>query len=233
MSEYGNVITVTYVIMRIMLWVATALALIFPFLYHFYSRGAWAPTPIGRHIMQFRATIALALLLTAASPFMPLEVALTAAVVLYGGIIAVLITQIKFILNPEAMDPQDILSDEPLPPTKVHSLILQQEPTVKKSRPVVITMSILAALQFLFGGLTALNLPDGSYNSTVLTIGAFGTLAVAASQVGIQFYVQNLVTPQVDVAAYRDDTGNIVAGPAAPPEGAPVDVVDEDTDRLH
>jgi hypothetical protein len=49
----------------------------------------------------------------------------------------------------------------------------------------------------------------------------------------VQFYVQNLVTPQVDVAAYRNAEGNIVSGPAAPPVEQPVDVVDENSNRLH
>jgi small basic protein len=219
-----------YVVLRILLWIAVVLSLIFPFLYHYYSHGAWRATPIGRHIMQFRTIIALALALTALSAFLPVDVSIVLGILLYGGIIFVLITQIRFVINPDAMDPEDVLSDEPIQPTQAHGLIIQQEaPPMTKSRPVVITMSILAALQMLFGGLAALNLPDGSFNETVLAIGAFGTLIVAAAQFGVQFYVQNLVTPQVDVAAYRDKTGEIVAGPAAPPEDRPVDVVADQT----
>ena len=79
-----------------------------------------------------------------------------------------------------------------------------------KSRPVLITFSILAGLQVLTG---AAALGD------VIGDQAFGLLAivVAAIQVGMTFYVQNQVTPAEDVAAYVDQAGNTVAGPAAPP----------------
>ncbi len=98
-----------------------------------------------------------------------------------------------------------------------------------KSRPVVIVMSILAALQFLFGGLATVNLGSQG-NETILAIGAIGTLAVAAAQAGLQFYVQNLVVPVIDVAAYKDKDGELVAGPAATPPAVrdePVNVTSE------
>lgn len=230
--NHQEYVEITYVIYRVMLWCAVVLGMTFPVLYHITTRGTWSFTPIGRHIMRTRAVFALLLLFTAISVFIPAGVTLTAAIILFAATIWTFIEQIKFVVNPRSMDPKDVL-DEPVPSTVGSRLLIREEPPPMKSRPVVITMSILAALQFLFGGLVTLNLPDDSYNATILTVGAFGTLAVAAAQSGIQFYVQNLVTPHVDVAAFRDHHGEIVAGPAAPPEGSPVDVVDEDTGRLH
>lgn len=82
---------------------------------------------------------------------------------------------------------------------------------MNKSRPVLITFSILAALQVLTG---AAALGD------VIGQQAFGmfAIAVAAVQVGMTFYVQNQVAPTRDVAAYVDTKGNTVAGPASPPQ---------------
>lgn len=90
-----------------------------------------------------------------------------------------------------------------------------------KSRPVLITFSILAGLQVLTG---AAALGD------VIGDQAFGLFAilVAAVQVGMTFYVQNQTVPVGDVAAYVDTAGNTVAGPASPPivrDGANVEVV--------
>jgi hypothetical protein len=229
MSTY---VEVTYITFRILLWVCALLSVVFPFLYHRQTRGTWSFTPIGRHIMSFRALFALMLVFTVLSVFVPVWVTTTAGVVLFTLAVGVLIEQIRFVLVPQTMDPDDVLVEDYTHAGHA-SRLLYREDTEVKSRPVVITMSILAALQFLFGGLVTLNLPDESYNATVLTVGAFGTLLVAAAQTGVQFYVQNLVTPQVDVAAYRDSSGQIVSGPAAPPAEVPVDVVNEDTRRLH
>lgn len=88
-----------------------------------------------------------------------------------------------------------------------------------KSRPVLIIFSILAALQVLSGASALADLVGKE---------AFGifVLVVAAIQVGMTFYVQNQVTPVNDVAAYVDEDGNVVAGPASPPvNGTVVDVV--------
>lgn len=217
-----------YIVMRILLWVSTVLAFVFPYLYHRRTQGTWSFTPIGRHVMQFRLLFAVLLLATAVSVYLPVVPILVVAIVLYIGVLAVLIQQIVFVIVPNKMDPEDLLDDPAGDPQARKAALLIREETPVKSRPVVIVMSILGALQFLFGGLAALNLPDASYNATVLTVGAFGTLFVAAAQFGMQFYVQNLVTPHEDVASYRDKTGTLVSGPAAPPEGEPVDVVHED-----
>jgi hypothetical protein len=228
MSPY---VEITYITYRILLWVCALLSIVFPLLYHVKTQGTWSFTPIGRHIMQFRALFAGMLVFTALSVLVPTWVTSTAAVVLFTLALVVLIQQIKFVLDPDAMDPDGVLVENTQ--AGATSRLLYREETEVKSRPVVITMSILAGLQFLFGGLVTLNLPDESYSLTVLTVGAFGTLCVAAAQTGVQFYVQNLVTPQVDVAAYRNAEGNIVSGPAAPPVEQPVDVVDENSNRLH
>lgn len=88
-----------------------------------------------------------------------------------------------------------------------------------KSRPVVITFSILAGLQVLTG---AAALGD------VIGDKAFGmaALVVAAIQVGMTFYVQNAVVPVSEVAAYQSSQGEVVAGPASGvTNGKTVDVV--------
>jgi hypothetical protein len=76
------------------------------------------------------------------------------------------------------------------------------------SRPVLITMSVLAGAQVLVGG-AALGDVIGK-DAAGLAI-----IAVAAIQAGMQFYVQGQVTPTVNVAAQRRDDGRVVAGPAA------------------
>lgn len=77
-----------------------------------------------------------------------------------------------------------------------------------KSRPVVITFSILAALQ-VFTSAAALNDILGK------NAAAFVVLAVSAVQVGMTFYVQSSVVPGEDSAAYVNSDGIVVAGPAA------------------
>jgi len=62
-----------------------------------------------------------------------------------------------------------------------------------KREPVVLVMSILAALQFLFGGWAGVQVLAG--NPVLAGVGAVGVLAVAAAQVGLQFYVRGQVTP--------------------------------------
>lgn len=89
---------------------------------------------------------------------------------------------------------------------------------MSKSRPVLIAMSVLAALQVLVAG-AALGDVLGS------DVASLAALCVAAAQVGVQFYVQAQVVPVGDVAAYRDTAGDIVSGPAAPPVERDVEVV--------
>lgn len=92
---------------------------------------------------------------------------------------------------------------------------------MNKSRPVLITFSILAGLQVLTN---ATGLSDVVDPKWVFLIG----ILVAAVQTGMTFYVQNQVVPLQDTAAYVDTHGNTVAGPASPPsvvDGASVEVV--------
>lgn len=77
-----------------------------------------------------------------------------------------------------------------------------------KTRPVVITFSILAALQVLTAG-SALTDVVGKDVAGLLI------LAIAAVQVGMTFYVQNSVVPGEDAVAYINQEGVAVAGPAA------------------
>jgi hypothetical protein len=87
-----------------------------------------------------------------------------------------------------------------------------------KSRPVLITFSILSGLDILFGSAALGNLIG------VDTL-ALCVLSTKAVQVGMSFYVQNSVVPVQDVAAYRTSDNEIVAGPAASEtDGKPVDV---------
>lgn len=87
-----------------------------------------------------------------------------------------------------------------------------------KSRPVLIGNSILATLQVLASA-AALGDVIGT------TAFALFSIVVGALTVGFNTYVQGIVTPYQDVAAYQNDKGEVVAGPAAgPTNGTPVEV---------
>lgn len=98
--------------------------------------------------------------------------------------------------------------------------------TPSKPGPVLLWMSILAALQVLTGG-AALAEVIGAQ------VAGLAVLTVAALQTGIQFYVRGQVTPWQDVIAKVGPDGTPVAGPAhsaptgtaveGPPEPEPVD----------
>lgn len=87
-----------------------------------------------------------------------------------------------------------------------------------KSRPVLITFSILAGLQVITN---ASGLADVVPAQWVFLLG----ILVAAVQTGMTFFVQNQVVPVKDTAAYIDQNGQTVAGPAAPPGTGAVQVV--------
>jgi hypothetical protein len=76
------------------------------------------------------------------------------------------------------------------------------------SRPVLITMSILAGAQVLVGAASLTDL-IGKQAAGLAIVG------IAAVQAGIQFYVQGQVTPNASVAARRIDEKRVVTGPAA------------------
>lgn len=85
-----------------------------------------------------------------------------------------------------------------------------------KNRGVVIFGSVLAGLQFLAG---AAALGDIVGKTTF----ALFVIVVGAVQVGWAAYQQGVVVPQGDVAAYRNASGQVVAGPAAgATDGTPV-----------
>lgn len=89
-----------------------------------------------------------------------------------------------------------------------------------KSRPVVIIFSILAALDIITA--TA-----GLNDMIGVKVAFFLIMATKAIQAGMTFYVQNIVVPVVDVAAYRSDTQGVIAGPAAAAtDGTPVVVTE-------
>ena len=108
MSEHEETV---FTVARILLWVCTTLSVAFPLLYHFQSKGQWRHTPIGRHIMSFRGLFALMLLFTALSRWTPAIFTLYMSVLLYGLAIVVLFNQIRFVLSPETMDPDNLLDD--------------------------------------------------------------------------------------------------------------------------
>lgn len=88
-----------------------------------------------------------------------------------------------------------------------------------KSRPVLITFSVLAGLQVLTGGSALANFIGGEMAGLFI-------LAVASVQVGMTFFVQNSVVPVQDTAAYVNSQGSTVAGPASGvTNGREVDVV--------
>lgn len=76
-----------------------------------------------------------------------------------------------------------------------------------RSRPVVVWMSILAALQVMSAGSALADVVPAKW-------AALFSLGVAAAQAGIQFYVQSQVTPWETVIAKENEDGQAVAGPA-------------------
>lgn len=76
---------------------------------------------------------------------------------------------------------------------------------MKTREPVVLVMSVLAGLQFLFGGAAGITALSGY--PIVAAIAACGTLATSAVQVGVQFYVRGQVTPMenTDLTDYHAD----------------------------
>lgn len=90
-----------------------------------------------------------------------------------------------------------------------------------KSRPVLIVFSILAGAQVLTAGSALADIIGAKPAALVVIV-------IAAIQAGMTFYVQGVVTPARDVAAYVDENGKTVAGPASsPPDGTAVIVVRE------
>lgn len=89
---------------------------------------------------------------------------------------------------------------------------------MSKSQPVLFAASILAGAQAFmsFSGINDLFTKDQL---------AIANGFIAAATIAIAFYVRGQVVPLEDTAAYKDKKGEIVSGPAAPPEGEPAEVV--------
>lgn len=91
-----------------------------------------------------------------------------------------------------------------------------------KSRPIIITQSVLAGCDVIA---VSASLTELVPNKVAL----FFILMTKAVQVGVAFYTQSVTVPQEDVAAYADKEGKVVSGPASgTTNGVPVDVVRAD-----
>lgn len=92
-----------------------------------------------------------------------------------------------------------------------------------KPQPVLVLGAVTTFLTAIFGGLTTV--AGLQKNITLALVCGVGMVVTAAINQAKDFYVRGLVTPFSDTAAYRDDSGDIVAGPAAAvPDGQPVEV---------
>jgi hypothetical protein len=90
-------------------------------------------------------------------------------------------------------------------------------PASSRPSPVLLWMSILAALQVLSAG-------SALADVIPYKVAALLALTVAAAQAGVQFYVRGQVTPWQDVIAKLTPSGTPVAGPAhSAPTGTPVE----------
>lgn len=89
-----------------------------------------------------------------------------------------------------------------------------------KPQPVLVASIILAMVTFVVGGLSALGVDP--------QIVGVCTLALGALNLGAGLYVRGLVVPFADTAAYKNNEGVVVAGPATETiNGAPVTVAPE------
>lgn len=93
---------------------------------------------------------------------------------------------------------------------------------MKTREPVLLTMSILAGAQILFGGVAGVSYFEG--NEAVAAVCALGMIVVGAIQFGVQFYVRGQVMPIEDVVEFSDRAGHVISGPANEviPHGWPV-----------
>lgn len=113
-----------------------------------------------------------------------------------------------------------------------HAITVPSTPFPNRS-PVIVWLSILTTLQLFFTGTAATTITIEA-SRTLSLIFAFGALAVAAAQGGIQFYINAMVTPNTAVVEKRTSDGTIVAGPANEivSEGSAVRMVGEDPAHL-
>ena len=85
--------------------------------------------------------------------------------------------------------------------------------TTKTPQPVMVTGSILAALHAFFAGSAATTVMIEA-SPTLTAIFAFGNLATAAAQVGVNHWLKGQVVPVERVVERLTDDGAVIAGPA-------------------
>lgn len=92
-----------------------------------------------------------------------------------------------------------------------------------RSKPVLITFSVLAGLQVLCAGASLAEMIGAKTAGFVI-------LVVAAVQAGMTFYVHNEVVPNKNVAARKLPDGRVISGPAADVGGGkPVTLIEGET----
>lgn len=96
--------------------------------------------------------------------------------------------------------------------------------TRTKPQPVLILGAVTTFLTGVFGGLTTV--AGLQKNATLAVVCGVGMVVTAAINQAKDFYVRGIVVPVADTAAYRDESGAMVAGPAAAQaDGEPVAVL--------
>lgn len=109
-------------------------------------------------------------------------------------------------------------------PIPLEESIVTDANTYTKPEPVRMLGAITTGLTTFFGGITLVaGLQD---NKTVALVAGIGMLVTAAVNAAKDEYVRRNVTPSIDVAAYRNESGEVVTGSAAAaPENIPADVI--------
>ncbi len=91
------------------------------------------------------------------------------------------------------------------------SMINQVNTTERKARPVLLVATVLFALQALTATSAFTDVVTKDVASLIVAIIAVGQLALG-------FYTQSKVVPMEDTGAYVNTDGEMVAGPASPPQ---------------
>lgn len=116
--------------------------------------------------------------------------------------------------------------------SKMSDMTTPTRTTYTKPQPVLVLGAITSGLTFFFGGITLV--AGLQENPTVALIAGLGTLATGAVNVGKDYYLKGQVTPMVDTAAYRNEDGVVVTGPAASGnEGVPAVVATDGTETIY
>lgn len=85
-----------------------------------------------------------------------------------------------------------------------------------KPEPITVLIAIVLSLQALGAGLTSIGaaVPDPAAQTALTVASVVMDVVTAAALVGIGVIVRGLVTPNRDVAEYRNTAGLLIAGPA-------------------